>query len=466
MNMKKLLACAFLGLLAAAGVKAQTQMLLPYNDLAFQSSWANAAVRPMHRFSIGVPVLSSIEVGLINNAFSLRSVSELRGSTRFLLPDKLSSEMQNYKTSQEYFEMGIDILHFRMAWRRWFFWFGWRNQTTQSLVYPTELVRLGVEGNKWLVGNRLDMNDLRFDLTNYNELTLGASHPYEDWIFGGRISFLGGSVNGNLVADNLGLTITEENEKRFAHIIDQKGVLRTSGLPIENGEPKLPDYKKVGTYINFTNPGFALSGAATYILPQDNRFRFTFAFTDLGMIHWGQDLGQAKLKEDQSWVMGLSGFNTILFRKKMDWGFLSSDNFKKQFHMDLDEQNTKGESYNTWLSPKFYLMGTYRLARQTHAGLSAAMTVHQGQVYPSFTASIQQGYSALFSGQLAVSYNQRSFLNFGGALVFSPGAYQFYLITDNLYGLLNPIDLKATNLRIGMNIVIGPLYPNSQLTQK
>ena len=217
MNMKKLLACAFLGLLAAAGVKAQTQMLLPYNDLAFQSSWANAAVRPMHRFSIGVPVLSSIEVGLINNAFSLRSVSELRGSTRFLLPDKLSSEMQNYKTSQEYFEMGIDILHFRMAWRRWFFWFGWRNQTTQSLVYPTELVRLGVEGNKWLVGNRLDMNDLRFDVTNYNELTLGASHPYEDWIFGGRISFLGGSVNGNLVADNLGLTITEENEKFCAH---------------------------------------------------------------------------------------------------------------------------------------------------------------------------------------------------------------------------------------------------------
>ena len=100
------------------------------------------------------------------------------------------------------------------------------------------------------------------------------------------------------------------------------------------------------------------------------------------------------------------------------------------------------------------------------AGLSAAMTIHEGQVYPSFTASIQQGYSALVSGQLAVSYNQLSFLNVGGALVFSPGAYQFYLISDNLYGMLNPIDLKATNLRIGMNIVIGPLYPNSQLTQK
>ncbi len=466
MTMKKLLLCALVGICLVTGVKAQTQMLLPYNDLAFQSSWANAAVRPMHRFSIGIPVLSSIEVGAINNAFSLRSVSEVRNAKRFLLPDKLSSEMRSYKTAQEYGELSIDLLHFRMAWRRWFFWLGARQQITQSLVYPTDLVRLGIEGNKFLVGKRMDLNDTRFDVTEYTEISLGASHPYEDWVFGGRLSLLGGALNGHLIPDNMGLSILEDDDRRFAHIIDHAGTFRSSGIPLEKGKPTMPGYDQTATYLNFSNPGFALSGAASYTLPKNKRVKFTFAFTDLGMIHWGQTLAQARLKEKQSSVMGLSGFNTILRRRRINWGFLSSENFKKQFNMDFDEENIAGEAYNTALSPKFYLMGTYRLARQTHAGLSAAMIVHQGQVYPSFTASIQQGYSALFSGQLAVSYNQRSFLNFGAALVFSPGAYQFYIITDNFYGPINPIDLKATNVRFGMNIVIGPLYPNSQLTQK
>ena len=61
------------------GVRAQSQMLLPYNDILFQSTWENPAVRPMHRFSVGLPILSSIEVGVINNGFKLSDVSEKDG---------------------------------------------------------------------------------------------------------------------------------------------------------------------------------------------------------------------------------------------------------------------------------------------------------------------------------------------------------------------------------------------------
>ena len=55
-------------------VHGQSQMVLPYVDQIFQSTWENPAVRPMHRFSIGLPVLSSVEAGLIQNGFALKDV--------------------------------------------------------------------------------------------------------------------------------------------------------------------------------------------------------------------------------------------------------------------------------------------------------------------------------------------------------------------------------------------------------
>lgn len=447
--------------------KAQTQLLLPYNDLAFQSSWANAAVRPMHRFSIGVPVLSSIEIGVINNAFSLRSVTERRDGKLHLMPNQVLAQVQKNKLSQEYFEFGLDLFHFRMAWRRWFFWIAMRNQTTQSLVYPNDLVRLAVEGNKWVVGNRFSLNDMRTDLTNYNELTFGASSPIdEDWVVGGRLSLLMGNINAKLEPKNVGFTVLDDPQLRFVHQFDMDGFARTNGIKYdEKGKPSGVDYASASTYINPSNPGFALSAAATYTVPKLKELSFTFAFTDLGMIHWGSDPRKAQMANKRSKIMGVNGFKDILFNGELNWNLMKSDKYLKDFHREFDK-DAKGESYNTWLSPKFYLMARYNILRQTTAGLSFAATVHQGQFYPSVTASIQQGYSALVSGQFAISYNQRSFLNFGAGVVFTPGPCQFYIIADNLYGAINPIDLKATSVRLGFNIVLGPLYPIDQLTQK
>lgn len=462
--MKKLLLATFFVLASWLSSQAQTQMLLPYNDLAFQSSWANAAVRPMHRFSIGLPVISSLEAGVINNAFSLRDISK-GDSKRTWYPSLVVPESGKHTLAQEYFEFSTDLLHFRMAWQRWFFWFGMRNQTTQSFLYPTDLLKFAMEGNKWMLGKKLDLNEMRLNVTNYTEFSIGASHPVDrDWVIGGRISLLAGNANADLDVKNLSATVLDDPDRRYAHILKTDAEIRTAGLAYgSNNLPKVPDYARPGTYLNFSNPGFALSGAVSYTLPKLRELKLTFAFTDLGMIHWGDKPGRARLEGKESEFVGAPGFSNILNRNSIDWVFLES--LKDQINAKLDN-NTKGDPYNTWLSPKFYLMGQYRFARQTEAGLSLAGIVHQGQFYPSVTASIQQGYSALFSGQFAVSYNQRSFLNFGTGLVFSPGICQFYLIADNLYGLIRPLDLQATNIRVGFNIVIGPLYPNNQLTQK
>ena len=154
----------------------------------------------------------------------------------------------------------------------------------------------------------------------------------------------------------------------------------------------------------------------------------------------------------------------MLNQKRIFWRRLSNE-LKENFKLD-SAANESAKSFNTWLSPKFHLIGTYTFAKQTSLGLSLDAVIHRSHFYPSVTASVQQGFSNLLLGQLAISYNQRSFLNLGAGLVFCPGPVQFYVVTDNFLGFIKPSRMNATNLRLGINLVFGPLYPNSPLTYR
>ena len=148
------------------GVRAQSQMLLPYNDFVFQSRWENPAVRPMHRFSVGLPILSSIEAGMINNGFKLSDVSEKDGEWLNVDLAQGSDALRGGRAYQQYAEAQIDLLHFRMKWRDYFFWLGARNVTTQTFGYGRDLFDLVYRGNGAFVGKELTLNKATLDVKN------------------------------------------------------------------------------------------------------------------------------------------------------------------------------------------------------------------------------------------------------------------------------------------------------------
>lgn len=456
-------AIALLGISTLAS--AQQQMLLPYNNPIFQSTWENPAVRPWFRYSIGLPFLSSIEVGAINNGFMLGDVVTDVDGKWVLKPSLVLEELKKHPTSMEYMEFGVDLLHFRMQWRDYFFWLGIRNVTQQSYTMPKELAILALEGNKPLVGETINLNDMHLDLMNYHEFTLGFSKIMENWTFGVRASFLTGQANLQYAANDASLYISDNTDDLYSHTFNMDARLNTSGMPKdEDGypSPQSLDPAKF-KYVNFSNPGFALAGGVAY-KPEKNT-ELTFSFSDVGMIAWGSDLATYQTNETKYKYDGVHGLNRILYERDLNWNLLETSSVRNAFTLN-EEKQKRGEAYRTWLSPKFHLMATYNLARATKAGLSFSSTIHQGHFYPSGTMSITQGISDLFFAQAAVSYNQRSFFNVGASLVFNPGPLQFYVVTDNLLGLIKPSIMTATNVRLGMNIVFGPRYKNTLLTHR
>ena len=452
--------------LAPMGASAQTEMLLPYTQPIFQSTWANPAVRPEHRFSFSIAPLSSLELGVINDAFTIGGISAKQGSKLLADPEKLVAAVREHKLNHGYAEFQADIFHFRMLWRNWNFWIGARNVSTLSLTYPQHLVELTMYGNAHFLGKTMQFSDLAVSSTNYTELTLGASKIMEKWVVGGRLSLLGGTFDAHTELKKFEVTVRDDRNRLYHHHVVADGQVLMSGIPRNaDGGPAFGDFgKALGkyNYFNLRNPGLALSVAVAW-KPEKNT-NVTFAFSDLGFIRWGDGLSTMDLKEvDYDWTR-MGDLGQMLMRRRLKW-----DNVRKKIEEILQIDSAKlrsGSAYTTWLSPKFHLMGTYRVARQSVVGVSLSGIVHKGEFYPSATVSFQQSYSNLIHAQVAWSYNQRSWTNVGFGVVFTPGPVQMYLISDNMLGLILPKHMRATNIRMGVNFVLGPLYDNHKLTNR
>lgn len=455
--LRKIVLLAVLYVGAVASVMGQSQMLLPYNDILFQSTWENPAVRPMHRFSVGLPVLSSVEAGIINNGFRLSDVSEV-DEDGWLNIDlgKIPEGLKEGKGYQQYAEIQIDIFHFRMKWRDWFFWLGMRNVSTETFGYERDLFNLVYGGNGAYVGKELNLRRTTVDVKNYMETTFGFSKEFgSKWMLGFRASFLMGVASGLAEFDKFSLIVDGSDEHFYAHTLDVGGSSSASSLY------RLRDkeyWKDASTFFNPRNLGFALAGGVSY-KPIPN-LNLSLAFSDIGMIDWNDSVREYVLSEKRVEV-------DALLEGKKAFTSESMKTFGKTLREkvgDFSDTTREGSRYTQWLAPKVHFLATYEFARQSVIGASFSGIYQAKTFYPSATVSFMQGVSDIFQVQVSWSYNQYSALNFGAGIVVCPGPVQIYAVTDNFLAFIKPTMAKATNLRVGINLVFERLNNHHSLT--
>lgn len=451
---------------------AQSQMTLPLVENIYQSSWENPALRPDHRYSLGV--LSSFEIGMINNGFQLSQVTTLDADGKFVLqPNQLERRLSDHG-NMVYADLEIEMLHFRFNIYDWFIWFGARNITRNSFTYDKVLISLFINGNKQsaLAQEPIQLRTLGLDLMNYTELTLGFSKIEDNWTIGMRASYLSGVANMHLVNDKLSLRTSIDPDHLYALTVETDGALMTSGLPVDPNNNQTdfervidPEYLKNKQWFGINNPGFAVSLGGTYNPIKE--LTLSLSVSDIGMIHWGDDVGGYALegKSGKRFFEGLSGLVSKALEKdgKVDFDSYRSD-LERQYKPTLSD--AKVEPYNTWLSPKVHFGLSYDIIPKTRVGFNFSGIYHNRSFYPSATVYFQQRVNKWFLGQVSYSYNQRSFTNLGLGLVFTARPFQFYLVTDNLLGAIKPSIMRATNVRFGLNFVWGTLYENAKLPHR
>jgi len=445
-------------------VFAQSELTLPFMGNIFQNTYLNPSVQTEHAVSIGLPVLSSLQFQVISNGFVPRRFMSISGNTLRISPNNLESQLRNRNLL--YASVGIDLLHVKIRYLNWDIWYGVRQNQQVSLFYPKSLFSFAIAGNEQYKDVPMDLTPLGFNGSMYREHTVGASTQRGKWVFGGRVSLLHGLTNAYLNPKKITVAVTDD---MYSMSADADAVLKTSGLPGDSlaninfnqfgvfDETNISSFSEFREFMRtnytanyfsrFRNPGFALSGGASY--KYDSRFTFSFAFSDLGFISWSDSTKFFSIK-------GASEFKGVdMLAEMLTGGELSTDTLINDIVSNFETDENHEGGYATWLHTKFYLSATYQLAERTHLNASLYGVVNR-RLYPALTVGINQGLGRIFSVSLSASMNQRTVSNIGFGILVKPGPFQLYLVADNVYSpLVDPLTFTNMNVRMGLNIVFG-----------
>ena len=115
----------------------------------------------------------------------------------------------------------------------------------------------------------------------------------------------------------------------------------------------------------------------------------------------------------------------------------------------------RSEPYTTGLGTKINIGGTYKLNNSLSFGILSRSGIYRKSFRQAITLSANAFVLNSISASLSYSIMNGSFANIGFGLGLRGGPFQFYLVSDNVSGMLLPHKTQSLNLRLGLNFMIG-----------
>ncbi len=462
---------------ATAGiVKAQTSHVLYYMNLP-QRTTLNPALQPSGRVYVGLPGISDISVRIDNNFLSFSDMFNsgvLSDSTFTILNpgedlDRFIAGLGNNNSIEPQagvqlfglaFTVGDDL---RIS-------FDITERADANIVFPGDLIRLGIEGNESFPGQNIDLSSMRADVQYYHEIGLGASKNITEKLrIGARMMLLSGVVSGHLTNNGMTLTVNDD----YTHTFDADVSLNVSAPvtftrdaadgEIDNIRFEEERFEERNDYISyalgFANPGFGIEVGAEYRI--NDMFTVSAALTDIGFIKWKRDRSEVYLTES----IQFSGLTlqdvydeNLSFGDLMNW---AADSL--QTAIDLNESPG---SYTTYLPLSVTAGFSFTPVKFFTAGLLSQTRFKGKQVHEALTLSGNLNLGNTFSTTLAYTIANRRFDNLGFGLAVRGGFFQFYALVDNIPLRWNevadgpesyrlPENWSTVHARLGVNLVFG-----------
>lgn len=420
----------------------QSELTLGHLHSVYQASHINPAATPDHKVSFSFPgLLHSYYAGVTHTGFSYYDAERTRDTISLT---RIADKVRRHNFV--YGGVNIDFLHLRVNVKgKYYVSAHIRDRIETRFAYPGDLVRLAVYGNGAYLGEKIDLSGLSLQAQHYREFALGFAKEADKspLSYGVRLKLLQGLANVSTRAKDLALT-TESDMYALSGSSD--GVLNTS-LPINLDEDSDDEDFKVADYLtNFRNKGVGVDLGASYKLSE--RLTVSGALNNIGFITWKDNPRNYKIN-------GSTSFSGIDISDE-----ITEDESSIDFENYLDslgesfEYTESSDKYTTWLIPQLYLTAGYSLARGTDM-FGTIYLEKFNRVRPAFSIALSQKVGKFFQGVISYSYQYGSFKNIGLGLVVKPGPIQFYLATDNLLGLADPLGARSVNARFGINIVLG-----------
>ena len=409
-----------------------------------QSLSTNPSFKPAYNNYISIPVLSGINLDLINTGFSISDILVPKGVNDSLFLNSEDAFFNQMNGSNRLsVNLAFNLFGFGFKLKKNFIFFDIKNKLNAEVGYSSDFLKFLIQGNGGaLLGTTADFGGLAINATNYTEYGLGVNRAFSDKLrIGAKLKLLSGVLNVNTLENNLSITTNREN---FGLNIAGGFKVGTSNISQFTDSTGGNPQDIAGNLFNFKNFGLGVDLGATYEVSE--KLSVNASVIDLGFIRWSDKVQTHTLKPFDLSFNGLE--SNALFSKDSTDAFSNLQDSLK----DIFKTTKDNSSYTTSLATRFYFGANYKLLPFLNVGAIWYNEINNGSYRPGFAISSTISSKRMFSTTINYSY-------FSGAsnIGFGLNFRGFYIVTDNLLALpmFNLYGSRIASISIGANIVFG-----------
>ena len=459
-------------------VLSQTIMAQQNNTMYFmeslpQAKWLNPAVQNECKLHIGgalIPitgqVLFPMQYNYGNNGFALKDMIQWDGDS-LILPgykgydkEQLYNKLRdvNYITN----EFHINWLTVGYKYKDWYFGLDINDKVETRFSFNEDLMRFALEGNgKTFLNETANLGDLGVTGTAYTEYALSASKKINDKLtIGLTAKVLFGKMN--IWTENSIIDIHTNGNENYPMTVDADLLVHTSQPFVEVTdlyydseadsmvfESKSKDVNYSDVYWNTKNFGLGFDIGGIYKF--NDKIDFYASLTDMGYIKWKDNTQTFSVKGKYYW----DGYNFQPSLTEDEELITETNDSLKKHVIQIFEPQKNNDAYVSYLTPKAYLGGTYRFNEKIRTGLLLRSAFYQKDWHPSLTVSGNFRLKKWFETTVSYSMINNTYTNIGLGFTAKAKWFQFFMMTDNLWGMIWPQATHNVNFRMGINLVFG-----------
>jgi len=441
---KSLILSIFFLVITTYRLQSQQSNTLFFMHSVPQSNFINPAIQGECRWFIGLPAISSTHFNLANNGFTVNHLLEHKEEGMDTLYAK---EIVKKLTRRNYLSSELYTHLFAIGYKRkdLYFTFSIRERDDFILFYPKDLFAFVFIGNTQYEGKWISLNGSGIQFNHFREYAIGVSKKYDYRTFGIRGKILFGKLNLNTRKSVIGL-FTEENTFNLLFVND---ILVNASLPYGlevdtegNYNITNEDYAlELDLILNRKN--FGLGVDAGFIYNYDENITISGSILDIGAIFYRSYLTNYDVEGNFSYTGPLG--DTVP----------TENYFEDVINTFTDGSIIGNRPYIYFLQPKILIGASYKINDKINLGGLIASKIYRQKIQSGLILSANSRLARYFSVNLSWSYIHRSFNNLGLGLAFGRMPLQFYIISDNVPGMIWLQSSKNINLRFGLNIIFG-----------
>lgn len=412
-----------------------------------QANLLNPAVQIKCKWFVGFPLLTSTQLNYSNSTFSFNELFTTSNGSASLDIGNFYEHIK--KTNLVSTEIHLDLISIGYRFSDYYINFNIAEKVNIGLTYPGSIMDLAWKGNTQFLGETAEFNNLRTHSVYYREYSLGVSKVWDAYnIFGVRAKLLFGKAN--VYSGKSEVSLYTDPNTFDLHVEGDVNVNTSFPITITqdsqgkiNGS-EMEDIDIVSFLMNGKNKGFALD--LGWIHKYSDDITFSASLLDLGFIRWKSDVNNIQISGSFDYTgTGLgSNFNSTDYMTQL------SDSV-----LDAFNQTVTQDSYYSWLPTQIYLGGMYQYRPKLGIGLVSRNVIYRNKLHSSLTLSANTTIWNKLSGSLSWSYLNNTYKNIGLGLAWHSRGLQFHMISDNVLGIIKPLDTRILNLRFGFSFLFG-----------